>query len=58
VDLVLGDFTGLAGWDPSAAPSVGFPADFSITATTTNSTGTVCSQTSTQVRSSTLSGSN
>ena len=58
VDLVLGDFAGLAGWDPSAAPSVGSPADYSVTATSSNATGSLCTGTGVRVLTSSFSGSN
>ncbi len=58
VDLVLGDFTGLVGWDPSAAPAVGSPADYSVTASFTNTTGSLCSGTGVRTLTSSYAGTN
>lgn len=58
VDLVLGDFAGLAGWDPSAAPSVGSLADYSVTASSSNASGSLCTGTNVRVLSSSFAGSN
>ncbi|HEU5219372.1 MAG TPA: hypothetical protein VFU23_11970, partial [Gemmatimonadales bacterium] len=56
VDVVLGDFTDLAGWDPTAAPGVGAPADYSLTATSSNATGSLCSGTGVRVLTSSFAG--
>ncbi len=58
VDLVLGDFTGLAGWDPTAAPSVGSLADYSVTASSNNASGGFCTGTNVKVLTTSFSGTN